>query len=491
MIGGGLSGLTAAIELEKLGYAVTVLEADDRVGGKIFSIALDDNYGSPVTQLINLTETQQEAKTELCGDQEYSELGAVVTDLGGGILQLADELGVPYGRSQTTAKTVVSFNGQTLSLTSEEYLPFVAQQVYPNAKTQEEISSVIQQEIANYQQVLATFPEILTERLDGSGSDLALPMNDFAAKHGIAALIKSVEPLVIGFGYGYFSVVPAASAMKSVRRLLDPSTQWFGFPCGYSSMSQAMAATLQDVRLNAKVSKVSLQEDDTITVQALGQDMLVFDYLVISTTLDLIPGFMDVDTLKQNLFGRMKSLRYITTIVDAPGVANDLDIQFYADQTDEANINSLSLLMFGRDADAHLEYGYQLVDRDITAEEAFALLEDDLISYWNATATDLLIQKDWANYYPTVSSEDFADGYFDTMEELQGKDNIFYVGGQFSYELTSATYAFAKELIERKFEAVTVDDDDETSSAPWVKQVTTPAILLGGSLAAALLVLGV
>jgi monoamine oxidase len=143
VIGGGLSGLTAAIELEKLGYAVTVLEADDRVGGKILSIALDDNYGSPVTQLINLTETQQEAKTELCGDQEHSELGAVITDLGGGILQLADELGVPYGPEQSATKFIVSFGGQTLSLTQEEYLLFVAQQVHPNATTQEEISLVI------------------------------------------------------------------------------------------------------------------------------------------------------------------------------------------------------------------------------------------------------------------------------------------------------------------------------------------------------------
>jgi hypothetical protein len=50
------------------------------------------------------------------------------------------------------------------------------------------------------------------------------------------------------------------------------------------------------------VSDVSIQENGTIAVQALGQDMMVFDYLVISTTLDLIPGFMDVDPTKQDLF---------------------------------------------------------------------------------------------------------------------------------------------------------------------------------------------
>ena len=107
---------------------------------------------------------------------------------------------------------------------------------------------------------------------------------------------------------------------------------------------------------------------------ALGQqDKVAFDhYLVISTTLDLIPGFTDVNTMKQNLFGRMKFMRYITTIVNTQGILDDF-IHCYVDQTDEANINGLTLLTFGRDADGQLEYGHQIVDRNITAEEAFLI----------------------------------------------------------------------------------------------------------------------
>ena len=72
---------------------------------------------------------------------------------------------------------------------------------------------------------------------------------------------------------------------------------------------------------------------------ALGQqDKVAFDhYLVISTTLDLIPGFTDVNTMKQNLFGRMKFMRYITTIVNTQGILDDF-IHCYVDQTDEANM---------------------------------------------------------------------------------------------------------------------------------------------------------
>ena len=38
ILGGGVSGLMSARELSKLGYAVTILEATDRLGGRIHTI---------------------------------------------------------------------------------------------------------------------------------------------------------------------------------------------------------------------------------------------------------------------------------------------------------------------------------------------------------------------------------------------------------------------------------------------------------------------
>ena len=38
VLGAGIAGLVAAIELRKAGYAVTVLEAQNRVGGRVLTM---------------------------------------------------------------------------------------------------------------------------------------------------------------------------------------------------------------------------------------------------------------------------------------------------------------------------------------------------------------------------------------------------------------------------------------------------------------------
>ena len=41
IIGGGISGLSAAFELQKSGYDITLLEGTDRLGGKILTSEIE------------------------------------------------------------------------------------------------------------------------------------------------------------------------------------------------------------------------------------------------------------------------------------------------------------------------------------------------------------------------------------------------------------------------------------------------------------------
>ena len=55
VIGAGISGLTCGYELQKAGFEVTVFEADDHVGGRMWSREIDTfNFDIGADHLINL-----------------------------------------------------------------------------------------------------------------------------------------------------------------------------------------------------------------------------------------------------------------------------------------------------------------------------------------------------------------------------------------------------------------------------------------------------
>ncbi|NRB40215.1 MAG: FAD-dependent oxidoreductase [Pseudomonadales bacterium] len=53
VVGAGMAGLTAAYELEQRGYKVTVLEARDRIGGRIGTLDMGDQHGEIGGELID------------------------------------------------------------------------------------------------------------------------------------------------------------------------------------------------------------------------------------------------------------------------------------------------------------------------------------------------------------------------------------------------------------------------------------------------------
>ena len=88
VIGAGLAGLTAARELERSGYSVAVLEARDRVGGRLLNhpIAGTDNVVEVGGQWVGPTQTE--------------------------VLALAGELGLERYPTWTRGENLVDWNGK-------------------------------------------------------------------------------------------------------------------------------------------------------------------------------------------------------------------------------------------------------------------------------------------------------------------------------------------------------------------------------------------
>ena len=66
------------------------------------------------------------------------------------------------------------------------------------------------------------------------------------------------------------------------------------------------------------------------------------------------------------------------------------------------------------------------------------------------TASNVI--NEWSVYYfPHVFSEDYTAGWYDKVEEMQGKYDTFYAGEVMSYGDMDETAEYSRELVDRFF----------------------------------------
>ncbi|CAB9531306.1 Catalase [Seminavis robusta] len=328
-----------------------------------------------------------------------------------------------------------------MRLNGEEYLGLLIKQANPNA-TQIEIGAVAMEQVQNLGAAVGMFTEhIQKSNLVGQAdTDLALSMTDFAAKHGFSIYLEALQPFALGYGYAYFDKIPAASVMKLIVSATEQRSRYpfVGFPCGTQSLAEGMAATLEDIRLSAPVTKVE-KLDNGLEVQADGQPTETYDKVIFATTLDLVRSMMTLAPEVDELFSTLFTLRYFTTVCKQEGITITNTLDFYAAGTYEANQNSIALIAWTANPTEVATTVYQFASPDASLSDLSDRMMAELQSFWGANVTEIILQREWTNYYSQVSVDDFAAGFFDQVDALQGEDGIYYVGSQFSFETLSAT----------------------------------------------------
>ena len=418
VVGAGPSGLTAADTLQQLGYQnVTVFEKNDRVGGKVYSY----RNGSTV-----------------------SELGAVFASPDYSlVLGLADKYKIPY-QAYVTTQSILDESGVKQS----------AQTFLTSRYTTLQILGAT----VAYGAALTLFAQIQQNGFAWLLPDLDLPFDQFAAKYGFTPIAELVRSVMIGFGYGYYETAPAANFMKLIGWLvkiggsqgLEQAT-YYTFPTGYQSIWEAVAQHL-DVRLNSTVTAITrrgpLSGGARATLTINGRDHYDFDVVIISAPLNKVGSFMTLTDDEAALFSQVQTERYVVSLFAAGGLATD-EVLFFHGNARPSRINHVDVWA-NRDAANPIYVGYQIADRELSLAQLSATLADDVAGQ-GGRFDGTLLQQEWTDYFPHVSTAAMQSGFYERMELLQGRNNTFYVGGSLSFETVEHSARYAEALVQHNF----------------------------------------
>jgi acyl-CoA synthetase (AMP-forming)/AMP-acid ligase II/predicted NAD/FAD-dependent oxidoreductase/acyl carrier protein len=414
VIGGGVSGLTAAYELQRLGHQATVFESQSIIGGKIAAVRVDDRV--------------------------YDIGGQGATDRYHALMLLADELGVEF----------VTVRGPEIyDLVDKSFSPPDCglfdpdlRRVYERVRSRE-------------------FPQILQAGLVHDAERLVIPAADWLQEHGLEGLgTKAMVLNYAAFGYGYLNDpnVPVAHFLKYLEATLRPTEDGYALSKlvtgGMTSLWRRLARTLDDVRCKAEVIRVKRSRSG---IQVTTSDeTLTFDDIILALPFELAADFLDASDEESALFSRIRYLDYVTILCSVEGLP--------AGQTFLVRQNCLDPATTG-----HMVFSFgQYPDTDVFLFGAYggpSWSEDDIIQYlkedlaqMGATMTAVHAQQRW-RYMPHVTGHDVKDGYYRRFERLQGTNRTFYLGSLLSMETIESNVAYAYELIRRNFKPTGYDVD--------------------------------
>ena len=292
--------------------------------------------------------------------------------------------------------------------------------------------------------------------------DLALPFAEFCKINKVEEVQRIWIAPFTSFGYGFFDEIPAALVMK----YLDVTTAlefvnmklWTwqdGTQQIYVHVNEKLA---HPALLETEVVKVERPEGAKIKVTVKdkkGERVEEFDKLVVTTPLDLFAKFADADEVEKELFSKIIHERYCDYIAifeegKSPVISGYLVENMVPEKLGHAMVYYNRWQCLGADCPATV---YALANHtgtpDVDYDVVMKTMDEDMEKVGFPVKQKLYAQEVY--YCPHVSAQDYADGWYDKLEAIQGKHNTFFAGEIISFGDMEDTCAASKDIIGRFF----------------------------------------
>ena len=443
IIGGGPAGLSAGMYLEKKGYEnYTILEKNDHVGGKCHSPHYNGRryemgaiMGVPSYYAVHDVE-------EFCGiTHDGPQLNRNYKDRNGNVIEPFEPkkniLKIP--RLMKMKKQVTEL-GRILETKYKGYdvngHRGVAQGRYDG---------------------FAVTPE--REPVSGTNEnlkDLAMPFKDWCEMNNV----ELTQDIWIGpftsFGYGYFDEIPAAYVLK----YLDFQTcmnfvriNLWTWKEGTQFIWESLNDKLKNhARLNSKITRVE-RKDGKVYVTVNGE-VEEYDKLIITSPLQFFPDYADAREDEKKYFSKIEYERYDVLAVETrPEDHPEISYYVFDNMTPDRLGHLMVYYRRWRDTKDQVITTYALRKHKNSEEIPYdacrqMVLED--LKVMKNPASNVVNEQSWY-YFPHVFSEDYAAGWYDDVEAMQGKYDTYYAGEVMAFGDMDETAEYSRELVERFF----------------------------------------
>ncbi len=311
--------------------------------------------------------------------------------------------------------------------------------------------------------------------------DLALPFKKFVELNKVPLVTEIwVQPFT-SFGYGYFDEIPAAYVLKYLdfQTMMNfVNVNLWTWKEGTQSIYEALNRKLKHpALLNSKITKIVRGDKVTVTVNGKEE---VFDKLIITAPLQVgtinnpvaqgLDSYLDVTAQERELFSKIDYERYDTmafiTKKEAYPEASFYVVDnmtpetlghgmvFYMRWANEPDQPLVSYVLRKHKNENESLTAYKArpeLDYKQTQKTVLSDLDKLGIAPIKEDGKDKIVYEMQSYYFPHVFSEDYAAGWYEKVEGMQGENNTFYAGEVMSFGDMDEPIESSRDLLERFF----------------------------------------
>ena len=292
--------------------------------------------------------------------------------------------------------------------------------------------------------------------------DLALPFAEFCKLNKVEEVQRIWIAPFTSFGYGFFDEIPTALVMKylDVTTALEfVNMRLWTWQDGTQQIYEHVNKKLKHPAvLETEVVKVERPEGK-VKVTVKGKDgkqkTEEFDKLIVTTPLDYFAKYADATEEEKELFSKIIHERYIDYIATfdegkSPVISGYMVENMVPEKLGHAMVYYNRWQHLGNDCPVTV---YALANHtgtpDVTYEFAQKTMDEDMKKVGFPIKEKHFAQEVY--YCPHVSAKDYADGWYDKLEALQGTKNTYYAGEIISFGDMEDTCAASKDIVGRFF----------------------------------------